>query len=283
MSKKSNELVIIQKITRKQNCVDFAVIKNTLLFKKDKSVIKQHDLRVKASKLLFKDIYGYGYDFPLREILDEQTIPSKIILEAIGENTILIFIYFNKYTDKINNSIDCLKQERCIGIDIGKKHTFAIANNINKKPILIKGTLMPRFYCEDVYKFKECLTNSISFMQKYINENKIDTVYVGDMQQYEPYATIVQTLLTLKNVKVIVINEANTSKSSFLDNDLQFGGQEFSGKRINRSTYKSKNGTTLSADINAAYNIIIKGNQFAFYNDIGIQIESEIVDITEIM
>ena len=70
----------------------------------------------------------------------------------------------------------------------------------------------------------------------------------------------------MKNVKIIVVNEANTSKASFLDKDILCGENNFSGKRLTRSQYMSKEGIVFSADINAAYNILIKGNPFALYN-----------------
>lgn len=281
MSKRPNELVIIQKITRNQNGIDFAVIRNTLLFNKQKSVIKQRDLRVKASKILFKNIYGYGYPIPFGEILDEKTIPSKIILENIDEYIILIFIYFNTHTKKISKAMDKLKNERCIGIDIGKKNTFAITNNLSKKPIIINGTMMQKLYYEDLYLFNKYLKNALSFLQNYINKNKIDTIYVGDMKKYEPYSTIVDSLFELKNVKVVLIDEENTSKASFLDSDICVS-DKFTGKRINRSTYRSGNGTLIDADINASYNIILKGNQLAFSNCCYTHTKPEVFDISKL-
>ena len=58
--------------------------------------------------------------------------------------------------------------------------------------------------------------------------------------------------------------EAYSSKASFLDNDLvpKYGEKpkryEFSGKRINRGTYRTKKGIIVSADIQAAGNILRK-------------------------
>ena len=64
-------------------------------------------------------------------------------------------------------------------------------------------------------------------------------------------------------IYVRVINEAYTSKSSFYDNDPIVKGQ-YSGERIRRSLYKTKNNIIVNADINAALNIykkyIIKSN-----------------------
>ncbi len=61
------------------------------------------------------------------------------------------------------------------------------------------------------------------------------------------------------NIEVKVINEAYTSISSYLDKD-PFKKVEFSGKRIKRGLYQSKNGTLINADLNAAFNMIRKGN-----------------------
>ena len=64
-------------------------------------------------------------------------------------------------------------------------------------------------------------------------------------------------------IYVRVINESYTSKSSFYDNDPIVKGM-YSGERIIRSLYKTKNNIIINADINAALNIykkyIIKSN-----------------------
>ena len=58
-------------------------------------------------------------------------------------------------------------------------------------------------------------------------------------------------------IYVRVINESYTSKSSFYDNDPIIKGQ-YSGERIRRSLYKTKEGLIVNADINAALNIYKK-------------------------
>ena len=59
--------------------------------------------------------------------------------------------------------------------------------------------------------------------------------------------------------------ESYTSKASFIDNDFipKFDPKnkkeyEFSGKRIKRGIYKTFNGKKINADINGAYNIMVK-------------------------
>lgn len=60
-----------------------------------------------------------------------------------------------------------------------------------------------------------------------------------------------------------IINESYTSKASYLDNDiipeLDYKKHTFSGKRIKRGLYVSKEGKKINADLNAALNILSKG------------------------
>ena len=68
------------------------------------------------------------------------------------------------------------------------------------------------------------------------------------------------------NIEIDVINESYTSKASAIDNDdIRLGN--YSGKRIKRGLYKTKNGNIINADINAALNMIRKCNS----NELNIQ------------
>ena len=69
----------------------------------------------------------------------------------------------------------------------------------------------------------------------------------------------------MKGIEVIEQEESYTSKASFLDEDeipvykdVQDKPQ-FSGKRISRGLYQSKDGRVLNADVNGSYNILVKG------------------------
>ena len=66
-------------------------------------------------------------------------------------------------------------------------------------------------------------------------------------------------------INVIINEESYTSKASFIDGDMMTKGTEFSGKRISRSLYRSKNRTIINADVNGSYNILRKCNhQFSY-------------------
>lgn len=77
-------------------------------------------------------------------------------------------------------------------------------------------------------------------------------------------------------INVEEIEEQYTSKSSFIDNDIiptRFGDYEFSGKRIKRGIYKSKEDKLINADVNGSYNILRK-----YLNKCNIQFSYEDVE-----
>lgn len=73
-----------------------------------------------------------------------------------------------------------------------------------------------------------------------------------------------------KGIRIIEVDEKYTSKASFIDNDElpdKIGEYQFSGKRIYRGLYKSKDGILINADVNGSYNILRKGNPGFKYDD----------------
>lgn len=82
-----------------------------------------------------------------------------------------------------------------------------------------------------------------------------------------PYYKILHNLeylCKLNDITFIKQEESYTSKASFLDNDyipyIGCDNVSFSGKRVKRGLYKSKNGTLINADVNGAFNILRKSN-----------------------
>ncbi|MGF9964365.1 RNA-guided endonuclease InsQ/TnpB family protein [Bacillus rhizoplanae] len=76
-----------------------------------------------------------------------------------------------------------------------------------------------------------------------------------------------------KGIGVQVVDESYTSKASFLDNDVipTYGEEDipiFSGKRIKRGLYRTKENKLLNADVNGSYNILKKVVPKAFADGI---------------
>ena len=70
----------------------------------------------------------------------------------------------------------------------------------------------------------------------------------------------------LKGIKVLTIDEAHTSKCSFLDNEIIGHHDKYLGKRTSRGMFKTSKGRIINADINGTYNIMKK----AFPNAISV-------------
>ena len=65
----------------------------------------------------------------------------------------------------------------------------------------------------------------------------------------------------LHGIKMITVNEAYTSKCSFLDNEFIGKHEIYLGKRINRGLFISNKGIKINADINGSLNIMVLGLQ----------------------
>jgi transposase, IS605 orfB family len=140
-----------------------------------------------------------------------------------------------------------------------------------------------------LWKNRECklqaeLHKITSFLSLYFDEMAIKTVFIGKNQGWKqeislgkktnqsftqiPFNTFISQLTykcLAKGIRVVKQEESYTSKASFLDEDeipvykdVQTKPQ-FSGKRISRGLYQSKDGRVLNADVNGSYNILVKG------------------------
>lgn len=121
---------------------------------------------------------------------------------------------------------------------------------------------------------------------KYCLENKIGNLVVGKNKDFQensnmgkknnqvfvniPYGKLVHSLkyqCELFGINFVEQEESYTSKASFWDRDEitvyskeNRGKYTFSGKRIHRGLYRTKDGRLLNADVNGALNILRKSN-----------------------
>lgn len=142
-------------------------------------------------------------------------------------------------TTKRNNRVD----------DIIKKSARYIINYCIKNSI---GTLIVGYNTD----FKKCVN-----LGKVNNQNFTQIPLTSLLNQLE-------FLCWKYQINYIKQEESYTSKSSFLDKDAlpeykkdQPYNGTFSGKRIERGLYRSKNGIIINADVNGAANILRKSKQ----------------------
>ena len=66
-----------------------------------------------------------------------------------------------------------------------------------------------------------------------------------------------------KGIQIELIDESYTSKCSFLDDKQIRKLSKYKGKRVTRGLFQAYNGCSINADVNAAYNILVKSDPYA--------------------
>ena len=135
-------------------------------------------------------------------------------------------------------------------------------------------------------RVSDILHKSCKYIINYCIDNNIDTVVCGMNKDFQRYSNlgkvnnqkftqipfgkirdILNYLCELNGINFIEQEESYTSKASFWDRDEipVFSSEskvkyDFSGKRVHRGLYRSKNDILLNADLNGSLNILRKSN-----------------------
>ena len=98
-----------------------------------------------------------------------------------------------------------------------------------------------------------------------VNNQKFVTI------PYSKFIEMIEYKAYEEGIKLIITEESYTSKASFFDGDIMpthdkgnSGKHSFSGKRIKRGLYQTKDGNLINANVSGALNIIIKAVPDAF-------------------
>ena len=198
----------------------------------------------------------------------------------------------------ISNLASCVVTDNTSFI-IDGKYLKSLNRLYNKKKASLQSKLPKGIYTSKKirnlnkkrnHQIDDYLNKAVSTLIKKCNELEVDEIIIGYNKGFKKYGIKNEELkgkekrqvnqnfvqipisrfkdkLKLKayenGIYVRVINESYTSKSSFYDND-PIKKNQYSGTRIRRSLYETKNKKIVNADINAALNIykkyIIKSN-----------------------
>lgn len=122
-------------------------------------------------------------------------------------------------------------------------------------------------------KISHYLHKSTKFIKDYCELHNVDTVVIGNNKLWKqdfkkrknftqlPFEILISQLqykLREIGIRVIITEESYTSKASFVDGDKMEKSVEFSGKRLKRGLYQTKEGRLINADVNGVSNIIRK-------------------------
>jgi putative transposase len=193
------------------------------------------------------------------------------ITNNVGKNPIIIKGNFIKTRNQYYNKYKGIETSRLQkGEDPNTKHK-------NSKRLNDLNLKRDRFFRDVFYKISHKIC-------RFASENRIELIIVGKNTNWKnsvklgkqtnqnfvsiPYSEFITTLrfIGIKyEIPVITTEESYTSKASFLDLDkipVYKKGEDsevnFSGTRIKRGLYKSKEGKIINADVNGSYNIIRK-------------------------
>ena len=203
-----------------------------------------------------------------------------------------------------------------MNIDMGVNNLCAMTSD-KTRPVLINGRIVKsinQWYNKNPSKSASKkrynrIENYFHHVSKVIigncTENDIKTIIIGHndgwkqknkMRKknkqnflYIPFNNLIMKIeykAIKAGIKVIRTEEAYTSKASYLDrDDIPVYEKDrvivFSGTRIKRGLYKSKNGTILNADVNGSGNIgrkIIKNNDYFIRLDRSLAARPELVN-----
>ena len=82
------------------------------------------------------------------------------------------------------------------------------------------------------------------------------------------FADLMKYKCELEGINVLFNEESYTSKCSFLDSEPICKHDKYMGKRVKRGLFVSRNGIKINADVNGAYNIMLKAVPNAFADGI---------------
>ena len=113
---------------------------------------------------------------------------------------------------------------------------------------------------------------------EYMKANSLNTLFVGKNVGWKdsinlgrtnnqnfvsiPYNMLIQMLeykCKLAGINVVIVNEAYTSKCSFLDRENISKHNSYAGKRVKRGLFISSSGIMINADVNGSLNIMRLG------------------------
>ena len=195
----------------------------TIAFNYNKNGISINGISIKGSRLKAINQYFNKIKSKLQSLLPNKQYVSKVINQLLYKRTEQLRNYIGYYTNKL---IEILKDEKISKLVVGYNKEWKQEINIGSK---------------NNQNFVSIPFRKILNILKY----KLEDNGIEYKEQEESY----------------------TSKASYLDNDnIPIYKEEteeikFSGKRIKRGIYKSKQGKIINADLNGALNILKKSGE----------------------
>ena len=249
--------------------------------------------KYKDNIIKLKGINGVWYEF----YTDKENL-QQIRLIPKGNHIVVEIIYNVEYELKENNnryaSIDlglnnivALSSNVCNSILYNGRPLKSINRYYNKHKAELQSKLGSNKYTSKRInrltfrrnnKIKDYMHKLSSAIIQYMEANTLNTLIVGkndgwktniDMRRVNnqnfvsiPFNMLISMLeykCKLAGINVVIVNEAYTSKCSFLDEETIQKHDTYKGKRVKRGLFISSKGIKINADINGSLNIMVVG------------------------
>ena len=247
----------------------------------------------KDNIIKLKGIDGTWYEF----YTDKENL-QQVRLIPKGNHIVVEIIYNVEYKLKENNnryaSIDlglnnivALSSNVCNSILYNGRPLKSINRYYNKHKAELQSKLsnnkhtskrINRLTFRRNNKIKDYMHKLSSVIIQYMEANTLNTLIVGKNDGWKtnicigrvnnqnfvsiPYNMLIQMLeykCKLAGINVVIVNEAYTSKCSFLDGETIQKHDTYKGKRVKRGLFVSSRGIKINADINGSLNIMVVG------------------------
>ena len=210
---------------------------------------------------------------------------EKVELNEGNNNTLSIDVGINNLmtlvTTNNNSYIIDGKRLKSINQFYNKQKAYYQSKLVNNK----YSKRLKRFDLRNKHRIDDYVNKAVNQVIKISKEEKVNTIVIGynkglkekgikndnltnkeksKINQNFTRIPISRLINKIKykceeySINCIVINESYTSLSSFYDNDKIDKQEKYSGKRIKRGLYLTKNNIEVNADVNAALNILRK-------------------------
>ena len=212
-----------------------------------------------------------------KEIKDSSLDKTRAIGIDLGLNNLMAI------TSNIGNISNLVNGRPLKSINQYYNKRKAYLTSLLEKGKLKTSKQLRKLEMKRICKIKDYLHKTSRRIVELMEQNNIGTCFIGHNNGWKnevemgkknnqnfvsiPYSLLINMLrykIEEKGGVLIELNEAYTSKCSFLDNEQVCKHDTYKGKRVKRGLFLSGNNKALNADINGSLNILKRGIGFSF-------------------
>ena len=212
-----------------------------------------------------------------KEIIDSSLDKTRAIGIDLGLNNLMAI------TSNIGNISNLVNGRPLKSINQYYNKRKAYLMSLLEKGGLKSSKRLRKLEMKRMMKIKDYLHKTSRRIVELMEQNNIGTCFIGHNNGWKneiemgkknnqnfvsiPYSLLINMLkykIEEKGGILVELNEAYTSKCSFLDNEEICKHETYKGKRVKRGLFLSFDKKALNADINGSLNILKRGMKFGF-------------------